>query len=204
MERKSLLAASLAIACGAGLFAHAAGSPAAGASPASPAGAAQAPQASPTPPPPPPQERVQPTPGMPPVTFRVEVDYVEVDAIVTDRNGRFVRDLTLDDFQVFEDGKPQKLELFSLVDIPVERVDRVVPDRPPVEPDVRFNDRFEGRMFVIVLDDLHTHPLRSPLVRRAARQFVERHLAANDLAAVVHTGGGTDAGQEFTSSKRLL
>lgn len=194
MHRTSLLAASFALACGAGLLAQTATSsgPAAQA-PGRPA-AAQ----------PSPQERPQPTPGVPPVTFRVDVEYVEVDAIVTDRGGQFVRDLGRDDFQVFEDGKPQKVELFSIVDIPVERVDRVLPDRPPVEPDVRINDRFEGRMFVIVLDDLHTHPLRSPLVRRAARQFVERHLGANDLAAVVYTGAGSESGQEFTSSKRLL
>jgi hypothetical protein len=38
----------------------------------------------------------------------------------------------------------------------------------------------------------------------AMRQFIERHLGANDLMAVVHTGGRTDAAQEFTNSKRLL
>ena len=36
------------------------------------------------------------------------------------------------------------------------------------------------------------------------RQFIERNLGANDLMAVVHTGGRTDAAQEFTSTKRLL
>lgn len=185
MHRKHLIATCLVLACGAGLLAQTAG----------PAAQAPSPSA---------QARPQPTPGVPPVTFRVDVEYVEVDAIVTDRTGAFVRDLTRDDFQVFEDGKPQKVELFSIVDIPVERADRVLPDRPPVEPDVRINDRFEGRMFVIVLDDYHTHPLRSNLVKRAARQFIERHLGANDLAAVVHTSGRADAGQEFTSNKRLL
>lgn len=195
MNRTHFFSATLALACGAAVLAQSPGAPAS--RPQSPpaTGAAQAPAAQPQP---------QPAQGIPPVIFRVEVDYVEVDAIVTDRTGRFVRDLTAADFQVLEDGKPQKVELFSLVDIPVERADRVLPDRPPIEPDVRINDRFEGRMFVIVLDDLHTHALRSALVRRAAREFVERHMAANDLAAVVHTGAGAEAGQEFTSSKRLL
>ncbi len=36
------------------------------------------------------------------------------------------------------------------------------------------------------------------------RQFIERNLGENDLMAVVHTGGRTDAAQEFTNSKRLL
>src|SRR4026207_2216570 len=33
-------------------------------------------------------------------TFRLQVEYVEVDARVTDSKGNFVRDLTKDDFQV--------------------------------------------------------------------------------------------------------
>jgi VWFA-related protein len=147
---------------------------------------------------------VQPTPGIPPVIFRVEVNYVEVDALVTDRNGNLVRNLTKEDFQILEDGRPQKVELFTIVDVPIERADRVIPDRPPLEPDVRINDRFEGRMFAIVLDDLHTNFARTPLVRKAARLFIERHLGANDLAAVVFTSGRANDAQEFTSNKRLL
>ena len=36
-------------------------------------------------------------------TFKVQVDYVEVDALVTDRTGTFVRDLTKEDFQFLLD-----------------------------------------------------------------------------------------------------
>jgi VWFA-related protein len=41
-------------------------------------------------------------------------------------------------------------------------------------------------------------------VKGAAKQFVERYMGANDVAAVVHTSGRTDASQEFTSNPRLL
>ncbi len=64
--------------------------------------------------------------------------------------------------------------------------------------------RFDGRLYVILLDDLHTAALRSQQVKRAAKQFVERHLGANDIAAVVHTSGRLDASQEFTGNPRLL
>lgn len=66
------------------------------------------------------------------------------------------------------------------------------------------SQRFEGRIFVIVLDDLHTATLRSTSVTRAARQFIERHLTDKDLAAVVHTSGRSDAAQELTPSRKLL
>ncbi len=51
----------------------------------------------------------------PPVTFRSEINYVEVDARVLDGQGAFVPGLTAADFQVLEDGKPQKVDAFSFI-----------------------------------------------------------------------------------------
>jgi VWFA-related protein len=141
----------------------------------------------------------------PPITFKVEVNYVEIDAVVTDNSGNFVRNLTRDDFEVIEQSKPQNISVFSLVDIPVERPDAPLFQNATIERDVATNRReFEGRVFVLVLDDLHTHPSRSIRVRTAARQFVERYLGENDVAAVITTGGSKYGSQNFTSSRRLL
>jgi VWFA-related protein len=149
---------------------------------------------------PPPQASPTQTP-----TFKVRVDYVEVDALVTDAQGRFVRDLTKEDFRVLEDGKPQTIANFAIVDLPIERADRPLFASAPIEPDVQTNERpFDGRVYVMVIDDLHTLFGRSSRVKLAAKQFIQRNLGANDLMAVVHTGGPSDANQEFTSNKRLL
>ena len=61
-----------------------------------------------------------------------------------------------------------------------------------------------GRLYVLLLDDINTAPTRTNRVRAAARQFIERNMGANDLAAVVQTSGRTDATQDFTNSRRLL
>jgi VWFA-related protein len=144
-------------------------------------------------------------PQQPPITFRAEVNYVEVDARVLDQQGKFIPDLKPEDFQIFEDGKPQKVTAFSLVNIPLERAERPLFASKPIEPDVRTNmQAADGRIYVIVLDDLHTSALRSQRVKLAARQFIERYVGANDLAAVVHTSGRSDAGQEFTTSQSRL
>ena len=141
----------------------------------------------------------------PPVTFRAEVNYVEVDARVLDANGRFINGLTPADFQVFEDGKPQQVTVFSVVDLPVERAPRPLFASRPIEPDVATNlAGLNGRIYLVVLDDLHTNVQRSPRVRAAARQFIERYVGANDLVAVVHSSGRSDAGQDFTTNQRLL
>ena len=108
-------------------------------------------------------QQAQPQPQQPPITFRAETNYVEVDARVLDRDGKFVATLKPEDFQVFEDGKPQKVAAFSLVNIPLERAERPLFAKKPIEPDVRTNlQGADGRIYVIVLDDLHTAPLRSP------------------------------------------
>src|SRR5687768_16771191 len=143
-----------------------------------------------------------PTPG---VTFQVEVNYVDVDVVVTDEQGRFVTGLTRDDFAVFEDGKPQKIDTFSLVDVPVEKPDEIVVEGRTIRADTRTNrEPFDGRVYVIVLDDLDVSAMRSGPVRDAARQFVRDHMAANDLGAVVYTSGRSDAAQEFTTDRELL
>ena len=151
-------------------------------------------------------EQAQNQPGQPnqPPRFRVEVNYVEIDAVVTDAPGNFVRDLTANDFEVLEDGKPQQISAFTQVDLPIERAATPLL-APNVVPDVKTNERgFNGRIYLMILDDLHTAPLRSTRVKVAAKQFIERYVGANDLVAIVNTGGRTDASQEFTSDKRRL
>jgi VWFA-related protein len=141
----------------------------------------------------------------PSVTFKTDVNFVEIHAIVTDERGNLVRDLRKDDFEVFEDGKPQTPSVFSLVDLPIERPLTPSFATQPVEPDVRSTVRsFDGRLYVVVLDDLHTSSLRSQLVRDAAKRFVQQYVGTNDLAAVVYTSGREDAAQELTGNRRLL
>jgi VWFA-related protein len=148
-------------------------------------------------------QQAQPSPQAP--TFKAQVEFVEVDALVTDQQGNFVRDLTKDDFQVFEDGKLQTISTFTLVDIPIERLERPLFAALPIEPDVQTNERpFDGRVYVLILDDLHTDPFRTQRVKLAAHQFIERHLGSNDLMAVLFTGGRSRDAQEFTTNKRLL
>jgi VWFA-related protein len=113
--------------------------------------------------------------------------------------------LAKEDFELFEDGRRQNIDMFTSVDIPMVRQDRFLAADRPVSSDVKSNaPSVEGRLYVIVLDDLDVTALRSQFVIKAARQFVEQNLAGNDLAAVVYTSGRGDASQEFTSDRRLL
>src|SRR4249920_709629 len=91
-----------------------------------------------------------------PIVFRAEVNYVEVDATVTDAGGNAVSGLRAADFEVLEDGKPKTIAAFTQVDLPVQRAEQPLFASTPIEPDVRTNAAIEGGIYLIVLDDLHT------------------------------------------------
>ena len=77
-------------------------------------------------------------------TFRVQVDAVEIDASVTDAQGNVVTDLTRDDFEILEDGKPQTITSFALVNLPRTRAERPLfsarPSSPTCSPTTRPRD----------------------------------------------------------------
>ena len=134
----------------------------------------------------------------PQATFRSSVEAVQLSIIVTDEDGRPVSGLTEADFEVLENGDPRPITTFSPVDIPIETVERA-----PGQPDVVSNDGPPGRLYVIALDRML--PDSALRTRAFLRQFVEKHLAPNDTAAVMLTTGGLrDSGQEFTSNRLLL
>src|SRR5262249_48342602 len=119
-------------------------------------------------------------------TFKSRANAVLVDVRVTDQNGRFVGDLASDDLTIFEDGHEQAISTFDLVNIPIET------DAHPASvgdrsADVATNEGDVGRLYVIVLDDLHANAFRTDTVRAIAHQFIEQHFAARDRAVVVTT-----------------
>ena len=142
----------------------------------------------------------------PPPTFRTQVNLVQVDVVALDAQGRFLADLRPEDFEVAEDGRPQRLVAADLVNIPIDTEDAplfAAGRRTPEE--VQTNERpFDGRLYLIVLDDLQVASTRTIIARRIATQFIEKTLAPGDLAAVVTTSGNRRTAQGFTSDSRLL
>src|SRR4029077_21230646 len=53
-------------------------------------------------------------------TLRVSVNLVLLDATVKTKAGRIMADLKKDDFEVREEGVPQKLEIFGRDELPLE------------------------------------------------------------------------------------
>jgi VWFA-related protein len=138
-----------------------------------------------------------------PPVFRAQVDAIQFDVSVTDARGNPVTDLTIDEFEVLEDGKPQAVTAVSLVNIPIERTERALFSPTAIEPDTQTNQRPDGRLYVFALGEMC--PAMGLRTRNFMRRFIEEHFAANDIGAVVWTGTGRSFDtQDFTSNRRLL
>ena len=149
-----------------------------------------------------------------PPPLRVTVNLVQVDAVVTDKAGRHIPDLTKDDFKLFQDGKPQAISYFSYVagmpppqraELVAEAARGVPAEAEPVaavaSPPSR--ERIQ-RTVALVVDDLGLSWRSMHSVKAALSRFVNEQVRPGDLVAILRTGFGIGSLQQFTTDKLLL
>ena len=120
--------------------------------------------------------------------FRTDINFVRVDAIVTDKQGNPVHNLTQDDFEVTEDGKPQTIQTFKLINV---SENAGVGSDPPREVRTAIEEQTEAarddvRIFAFFLDDYHVRLENSMRARETLAKFVETHLQPADMAAIMY------------------
>ena len=71
------------------------------------------------PPVPPPPQKPKKVEGMPDYSIHVDVPLVTVPVLVTTKNGQFIPSLKKENFKIFEDGAPQKIDNFKVEDAPI-------------------------------------------------------------------------------------
>ncbi len=129
------------------------------------------------------QPEVEPTP-----VFRSGINFIRVDAIVTDDDGNHLTDLDISDFEIYEDGELQDIETFDRIEI------GAVPEpgaRPPTQISNR-NDaereaaRSDVRVFVIFFDDYHVRFENGQRASLQITEFLQNSLRPDDLVAVMY------------------
>ncbi len=146
---------------------------------------------------------------------RITTNLVQVDVTVLDAKGQPVNDLATDDFDVTEDGRPQKITNLSfiapantarVISAPAAKPAKPAKGEAPVPPPppVKLRPDQVQRAIALVVDDLGLSLESSKYVRQTLRKFVDEQMQPGDLVAVIRTGAGMGALQQFTSDKRLL
>ncbi|HEY3884378.1 MAG TPA: VWA domain-containing protein, partial [Vicinamibacterales bacterium] len=140
--------------------------------------------------------------AQPPV-FRAGANYVRVDVVVTNHDDKPIADLTKDDFEVLDRGRPQTIDTCQLISVPVEHRP-LVSQLAAAVPDVATNTppTPDSRLFVMVIDDLHIVESDIAGVKKIMTEFVEA-LAPGDEAAVVFTQH-SDLSQNVTADRAAL
>ena len=146
-------------------------------------------------------------------TIRITVNLVQVDAVVTDAKGKQVTDLEAKDFEILQDGKPQKITHFSYISTtapkpasptpPVAVAEKKAPP-PPAVPAARIRMNQVRRTIALVVDDLGLSFESVAQVRSSLKKFVDQQMEPGDLVAIIRTGAGMGALQSFTTNKTEL
>jgi VWFA-related protein len=143
---------------------------------------------------------------------KISVTLVQIDAVVTDLKGNQVTDLKPEDFELFEDNRRQQITNFTYVtaEAPsaetVARSTRTNPSAapgPPVGP-TRLRPDQVRRTIALVIDDIGMSFESIGQVRESLKRFVDEQMRPGDLVAIIRTGAGMGALQQFTADKRLL
>src|SRR5579872_370820 len=119
-------------------------------------------------------------------TIKVESRVVLVDAVVTDKKGNYIRDLTTNNFKVWEDGKEQAVTSFTREDSNAD----------PAHPHKHY--------LVLFFDNSTMEFGDQAKAREAAAKFIDANVGAEHLIAIVEFGGTLRITQNFTADSERL
>ncbi len=147
-------------------------------------------------------------------TLKVTSNEVLVDVRVTDRKGNPVTNLKESDFQVYEDGVPQKINSFDLENVQElaqEKGENGKPAEinlgalPPSTPQSTYKQLVQNHRLIVLFFDLTS--LQIPDLLRAlqsAQNFIKTQLTPADLVAVVSYSSDLRVLQDFTNDRDAL
>jgi VWFA-related protein len=143
---------------------------------------------------------------------RITTNLVQVDVVVTDKEGKQVTNLRPEEFEVIENGRKQPITNFSFISINepgpgpqgVSASEQTADKNAPIVSSALLRPEQVRRTIVFVVDDLGLSFQSIGYVRDALKRFVDDQMQANDAVAIFRTSGNIGVRQQVTSDKRQL
>jgi VWFA-related protein len=139
---------------------------------------------------------------------KISTTLIQVDVTVTDKGGKIITDLKPEDFEIYENGEKQDITNFSFISNikPQTAPTPKTKNEPPVPlpPPTQVRSEQVRRTIALVVDDLSLSFESTHYVRNALKKFVNEQMRDGDLVAIIRTGAGIGALQQFTTDKRQL
>ncbi|MDQ3666521.1 MAG: VWA domain-containing protein [Acidobacteriota bacterium] len=140
--------------------------------------------------------------------LRINTNLMQVQAVVLDKQGRFVDNLKPDQFEVTVGGKPVTVSFFELVNAgsPREEAQLATARGMPLPAEKNRTRRAEGRGRTIFffVDDLHLAPESLTRTRQTLLRSIEDEVTPDDQVALVSTSGQIGFLQQLTNNKAVL
>ncbi|CAN5807349.1 hypothetical protein BH20ACI3_BH20ACI3_17850 [soil metagenome] len=140
---------------------------------------------------------------------RVTTNLVQVDVVVTDKDGKQVTDLRPEELEILEDNRKQPITNFSYIASGSNRFTSTESGhsedkKPAVVSPASLSPEQMRRTMVIVVDDLGLSFESTISVREALKKFVGEQMQIDDRVAIIRTSKGVGTLQQFTSEKPKL
>jgi VWFA-related protein len=136
---------------------------------------------------------------------KISTALIQVDVTVTDKRGKIITDLRRDEIEIYENGKKQDITNFGFISNVRDVVEKGKSgEPPPVLPPGTLKPDQVRRTIALVVDDLTLSFESTYFVRRALKKFVDEQMQDGDLVAIIRTGAGIGALQQFTTDRRQL
>ena len=138
---------------------------------------------------------------------KISTNLIQLDVTIVDAKGKVVKDVRPEEIEVYENGEKQKITNFSFVaaerNVTQKSDDKTAKDVVPV-PTASVRPEQIRRAVALVVDDLSLSFESAHHTRRALRKFVDDQMQEGDLVAIIRTGAGIGALQQFTADKAML
>ncbi|HEY1950322.1 MAG TPA: VWA domain-containing protein [Bryobacteraceae bacterium] len=152
-------------------------------------------------------------------TFSINTNVVVTNVTVLDRNGNPIENLTKDDFQLYEDGKLQKLQAVDLQRLTSKAMPPLTDAEPAVAPApkgynpaaekkatqttlvTKYQDR---RLMVMLFDFSSMQPAEQIRAKDAAIKFLTSQMSSSDSVSIMVYGSELKTVQDFTGDRDLL
>ena len=136
---------------------------------------------------------------------RVYTELVQTDVMVFDKQGRFIKDLTRDNFELRIDGKPRAIEAFELITAGSDEESQLAAARGATTVNLKRPVPLDrGRIVFFYVDDFHMDVASFSLARKTITNFIDKEMGQNDQVAVSSATGQIGFLQQLTNDRMVL
>jgi len=148
-------------------------------------------------------------------TLSVKSQLVTEAVVIKDKSGKFIPNLTANDFTVTEDGTPQKIRVFEHESLPVDAAP--LPKQDPNDEQVKIYKRLartsfqqsaqykDKRLIAMYFDMTAMRPDDQLRALQSAEKFIRTQMTSADLVSILrYQGGSVDVLQDFSQDRNKM